>query len=176
VTRFGRIMVAVLTLLALTVPTARATPGGVGLSAGTLATYTATTRAVSYDRRVPPRALASVLRLSGAHRTLVTLTPLGLLPNHEYGAHVHTAPCGPRPADSGPHFQHVPSADPAAANPANEIWLDFTTDATGTGVALATVDWTFTERQAHSVVIHEHHTRAGGGAGARLACLDVDFR
>jgi Cu-Zn family superoxide dismutase len=70
----------------------------------------------------------------------------------------------------------VPSADPAFANPDNEIWLDFTTDATGAAIALTTVDWTFTGRQARSVVIHEHRTQHGGAAGARVACLNVDFR
>ncbi len=175
-TRFGRITIAMFTLLALSVSTVRAAPPGVGLVAGSIGAYATTARAVTYDRRVPAGAVATVLRLSGPHRTLVSLTPVGLLPHREYGAHVHTMPCGAHPAEAGPHYQNVPSSDPASANPDNEIWLDFTTDATGTAIALTTVDWTFTERQAHSVVIHEHHTHRGGAAGARLACLNVDFR
>lgn len=175
-TRFSRITAAVFTLIALTIPTARATPAGLGLVSGSFETYSASAQAVTYDRRVPVGATATVLRLSGAHRTLVSLTPLGLTPNREYGAHVHTRPCGPNPADAGPHYQHVPSTDPVFANPDNEIWLDFHTDATGTALSMSTVDWTFTDRQAQSVVIHEHHTHPGGVAGARLACLNVDFR
>ncbi|WNV91131.1 superoxide dismutase [Umezawaea sp. Da 62-37] len=113
--------------------------------------------------------------------TFVLLHTEGLLPNRAYGAHAHTKPCGLNAADSGPHFQHVPggATDPAFANPDNEIWLDFTTNAKGSGLAITQVDWTFTDRRAASVVIHAEHTHTGSGtagtAGARLACLSVPF-
>jgi len=113
--------------------------------------------------------------------TFVLLHTEGLLPNRAYGAHAHTKPCGLNPADSGPHFQHVPggATDPVYANPDNEIWLDFTTNAKGSGLAVAQVDWTFTDRRAASVVVHAEHTHTGAGhagtAGARLACLSVPF-
>ncbi|GAA4423127.1 hypothetical protein GCM10023148_24840 [Actinokineospora soli] len=126
--------------------------------------------------RVPVGARASVMSLPVGGRTAVVLLVTGLRPGSHYGAHVHVRPCGPRPADSGPHFQHVPdpvqpSVDPAYANPRNEVWLDLTTDAAGTGIASSVVDWTFADRPAASVVLHEHHTQVGGSAGPRLACL-----
>ncbi|UNO42322.1 superoxide dismutase family protein [Streptomyces sp. MST-110588] len=116
--------------------------------------------------------------------TTVVLRLKGLVPDRTYGAHVHTKPCGPQPADSGPHYQNVPdpvqpSTDPAYANPRNEVWLDFTTDEDGDGGAVARVDWHFRAGQARSVVVHEHATETepghAGMAGARLACVNVPF-
>jgi superoxide dismutase, Cu-Zn family len=132
--------------------------------------------AVTYDPRVPAGARASVMALPIGGRTVVVLLVSGLPPHAHHGAHVHVRPCGPAPADAGPHFQDVvdpvqPSVDPAYANPRNEVWLDFTADASGTALSSAVVEWTFDGRQADSVVLHEHHTQPGGGAGARLACL-----
>jgi Cu-Zn family superoxide dismutase len=135
----------------------------------------------SYDPRVPAGARASVVSAPVGDGTVVLLGTTGLLPNRDYGAHAHVNPCGAAPADSGPHYQHVQggATDPAFANPRNEIWLDFTTDARGRGVAFARVDWQFGERRARSVVLHEEHTHTepghAGTAGARLACINVPF-
>src|SRR4051812_2826208 len=117
--------------------------------------------------------------------TKVTLRVRGLLPNRAYGAHVHTNACGATGAAAGPHFQYVvdpvqPSVDPAYANPENEIWLDFTTDARGNAIGRADVDWQFpSNRRGNSVVIHAEHTHTepgmAGMAGARVACLTVPF-
>ncbi|QKV77453.1 superoxide dismutase [Amycolatopsis sp. Hca4] len=132
---------------------------------------------------VPPGARAHVFGVS-ATGTTTLLFVTGLLPGRAYGAHAHTQPCGAAGDAAGPHFQHVPdpvkpSVDPAYANPRNEIWLDFTTDRAGTGFARSTVDWRVTDRRPKSVVVHETHTHIdpghAGTAGARLACLDVDF-
>ncbi|EME51433.1 superoxide dismutase family protein [Amycolatopsis decaplanina] len=134
---------------------------------------------------VPPGARAHVFGLtSKAFGTSTALLVTGLLPNREYGAHAHTKPCGATGDLAGPHYQNVedpvkPSVDPAYANPRNEIWLDLTTDAAGRGVAVSKVDWTFTDRRANSIVIHETHTHTdpghAGTAGARLACVTVGF-
>jgi Cu-Zn family superoxide dismutase len=114
----------------------------------------------------------------------VLLSVQGLLPQRQYGAHVHVKACGPNPADSGPHFQNVPdpvqpSVDPKYANSHNEVWLDLTTDRTGNGVAFARVPWGFGARRAGSVVVHATHTHTdpghAGTAGARLACLNAEF-
>ncbi|MGW3993034.1 superoxide dismutase [Amycolatopsis sp. NPDC004772] len=132
---------------------------------------------------VPAGAQAHVFGVSAAGTTTL-LFVTGLWPGRTYGAHAHTQPCGATGDAAGPHFQHVPdpvkpSVDPAYANPRNEIWLDFTTDRAGTGFARSTVDWTFAGRRAKSVVVHETHTHSdpghAGTAGARLACLNVDF-
>lgn len=143
------------------------------------------------SERVPVGAWARVQAVyNAAGDTIVTLHVRGLKPNEEYGAHAHQNSCHPTdPLAAGGHFQHVPfpegssATDPAFANPANEIWLDFTTDEAGNGVAQAKLPWQFSpERAAGSVMIHQSHTHTGfdpggaaGTAGPRLACLSVDF-
>ncbi|MGP3989893.1 superoxide dismutase family protein [Streptomyces sp. 3N207] len=139
--------------------------------------------AVTYDRsKVPAGAGIMVARKATEHRTTVRLQVRGLLPNRTYGAHVHTKPCGARPDDSGPHYQHrkdpvQPSTDPRYANPRYEVWLDFTTDHKGRGEAVSRHNWTFREGKARSVVLHEMRTSTkpghAGQAGARLACFSV---
>jgi Cu-Zn family superoxide dismutase len=116
--------------------------------------------------------------------TEIKLTVSGLLPEHQYGAHVHTRPCGAKAADAGPHYQNLkdtvnPSVDPAFANATNEIWLDFTTDATGAADTTATVSWRFRTGEANATVIHATHTMTEAGkagtAGDRLACVTTAF-
>lgn len=149
---------------------------------------TADADAVTYDEvAVPVGSRADVDTDDDDGRTTVTLTVTGLEPNRDFGAHVHTRPCGPNPADAGPHYQNMvdpaatpdsPSTDPAYANPQNEIWLDFTTDESGNARVMSTVDWEFRDDEAESVVIHDHHTMTAPGeagmAGDRLACIDED--
>jgi Cu-Zn family superoxide dismutase len=120
----------------------------------------------------------AVLTPSG--KTIVTLVVDGFAPDRELGSHVHQKPCGATGADAGGHYQNVPSTDPAAGNPANEVWLDFATDADGHGEATAVVDWQPKQDGAHpfgasSVVVHRDETAPGGAAGPRLACLTVPF-
>jgi Cu-Zn family superoxide dismutase len=116
--------------------------------------------------------------------TTVTLNVRGLVPNRAYGAHAHAMPCGPTGEAAGPHFQHTPdpvkpSVDPAFANSANEIWLDFKTDAQGNATTASTVPWVFTNAKAASVVIHADPTQTtpgkAGTAGARVGCVSVGF-
>lgn len=159
---------------------------GVTIASGTIGPYEPAAPGVTYDGVLAPAgARLSVLGFSGPRYTTVLLTTKALLPNRQYGAHVHVRPCGPSPADSGPHFQNdkdpvQPSVDPAYANPRNEIWLDFTTDQRGGGFAVAAVPWQFGDREAASVVVHATHTHTdpghAGTAGARLACLNADFQ
>lgn len=144
--------------------------------------------AVTYDEvAVPVGSRADVETDDDDGRTTVTLTVTGLQPNRDFGAHVHTRPCGPDPSDSGPHYQNQvdpaatpdsASTDPAYANPQNEVWLDFTTDESGNARATSTVDWEFRDDEAESVVIHDRHTMTASGeagmAGDRLACIDED--
>jgi Cu-Zn family superoxide dismutase len=153
---------------------------------GTFTAYAPGAPAVTYrPDLVPAGARAHVFSLSAAHAgTTTTLVVTGLRPGRAYGAHAHAQPCGATGDAAGPHFQYAPdpakpSVDPAYANPRNEIWLDFTTDRLGTGFARSAVGWTFGERRARSVVVHETHTHTdpghAGTAGARLACVDVGF-
>lgn len=139
----------------------------------------------NYDKALVPDG-AKVFVAENVHDglTTVVLDVRGLVPNHAYGAHAHAKPCGPKPEDSGSHFQHnadpvKPSVNPAFANPMNEIWLDFTTDAKGNATKASTVDWTFGAAPASSVVIHAEPTQTAPGkagtAGARAACVSIAF-
>ncbi|WP_098957709.1 superoxide dismutase family protein [Pseudonocardia sp. N23] len=144
------------------------------------------TAAITYKPDlVPVGASVAVSSRSGGGSSTVTLTVTGLEPDHHYGAHAHSKPCGAAAADSGPHFQNkkdpvTPSVDPAFANPQNEIWLDLSTGGSGAASATSTVAWDFTDAAApKSVVVHANHTSMepgkAGTAGDRLACVNVAF-
>ncbi|WP_028920966.1 superoxide dismutase family protein [Pseudonocardia acaciae] len=149
------------------------------------ATFGTDDAASNYDKTLVPNGAKMVVAeyiYDGS--TTVTLNVRGLVPNRAYGAHAHAMPCGPKGDDAGPHFQHEtdpvkPSVDPNYANPRNEIWLDFTTDAQGNATAATTVPWVFSNARAASVVIHADSTQTGPGkagtAGARAGCLSVGF-
>jgi Cu-Zn family superoxide dismutase len=131
----------------------------------------------------PAAQLATSSKLENG-KTTVTLTVTGLLPDTKYGSHVHTKPCGAKPADSGPHYQNEkdpvsPSVDSKYANANNEIWLDFTTDDKGAATSSATVGWEFRKGEANAIVVHATHTLTehgkAGTAGDRLACLTKTF-
>lgn len=149
------------------------------------ATFGKDDAATSYDKAlVPEGAKVVVAEYIYDGSTTVTLNVRGLVPNRVYGAHAHAMPCGPKGDDAGPHFQHrpdpvTPSVDPNYANPRNEIWLDFTTDAQGNATTATTVPWVFSNERAASVVIHAEATQTAPGkagtAGARVACLSVGF-
>lgn len=140
--------------------------------------------AVTYDSAVPAGAKVTVAQWLVDGRMSVRLWVDGVESKRSFGAHVHTKPCGAEPDDSGPHYQHKvdpvqPSVDPQFANPTNEIWLDFDSNARGEGRAESWQKWNFRAGQARSVVIHEHTTHTGEGhagqAGDRLACVTVPF-
>ncbi|MFC5952313.1 superoxide dismutase family protein [Pseudonocardia lutea] len=173
--------------------TAQAAPAAGGASAGAEqdvdveATFGTTGEAITYrPDLVPAGATAKVTSSTEGNSSTVTLAVTGLVPNRTYGSHAHQKPCGPAAPDSGPHFQHVadpvtPSVDPAYANPQNEVWLDFTTDAQGNASVTATqAEWAFTDQAApQSVVIHAMKTATepgkAGTAGDRVGCVTVDF-
>ncbi|MYT18346.1 MULTISPECIES: superoxide dismutase family protein [unclassified Streptomyces] len=153
--------------------------------AGQFAPPTASTpwNAVTYDMNsVPAGSGITVSKYADNTLTVLALAVSGLRAGHTYGAHVHTKPCGNRPADAGPHYQdrkdpHQPSVDPTYANAKNEVWLDFTTNAKGDGAAVSLNHFKFRPGEARSVVIHEHKTETGphtaGIAGARMACFTL---
>jgi superoxide dismutase, Cu-Zn family len=141
---------------------------------------------VRYSTAIPVGSTARVTAVyNAAGSSIIVLQVRGLAPNTAYGAHAHANACGATGSAAGPHYQHVqdphqPSSDPAYANPQNEIWLDFETDSEGNGTGTAKVDWQFSpDRRPGSVIIHAEQTHTGptdsGTAGARLACLTVNF-
>jgi Cu-Zn family superoxide dismutase len=144
-----------------------------------------TTIAATYDRtQVPLGAKAKIDVMVAGKATEVTMQVTGLQPDRSYGAHLHKASCGAKPADAGSHYQnvadpHQPSTDPRFANPNNEVWLDVMTDAQGSARSKAVVPFVFRAggEGPHSLVIHAmktmHAAGKAGTAGARLACVDL---
>ncbi|GII03937.1 superoxide dismutase family protein [Planobispora takensis] len=153
-----------------------APPGVKLVGGGPLGAPAAGSAAVAYDRKlVPSGASARVTAESGAVLATSTITVEGFLPRRTYGVHLHTKPCGPKPDDSGPHYQHA--HDHASAD--NEVWLDFTTDGQGAATATARQDWAFPpDRAPRSMVIHAERTKAAGAkagsAGRRIACVTLN--
>jgi Cu-Zn family superoxide dismutase len=154
-----------------------------GVVLGTFLPYRPGATAATYDPAVVPAgATAEVLAAPAAGGVVVELAVGGMVPHRAYGAHLHTQPCAAVPAAAGPHYQHrrdprTPSVDPAYANPRNEVWLDFTTDATGSAEVSATQEWAFTGTPPRSLVVHAQRTRTGPGeagtAGDRAACMTL---
>ncbi|BCJ45592.1 hypothetical protein Aiant_62490 [Actinoplanes ianthinogenes] len=152
----------------------------------TFQTWKPGVQAVTYDPAVVPVGATAQVAFSSTGQNLwVELEVTGLVPGHAYGAHMHVAGCGRDPKAAGPHYQHrpdpvSPSVDPAYANPANEIWLDFTADARGAATVRHEQQWMFADdRLPKSLVLHAETTRTGPGvagmAGARVGCLDLPF-
>jgi Cu-Zn family superoxide dismutase len=141
----------------------------------------------SYDTELVPEGATAELTLRAeADRTNVRLSVTGLVPNHGYGAHLHTKPCGADAEAAGPHYQNkpdpaakdAPSTDPAYANSTNEVWLDFTADSLGEASNSVQVPWVeTTKRRPNSLVIHAEQTKTeageAGSAGARVGCLTL---
>jgi superoxide dismutase, Cu-Zn family len=189
---------------ALTVATGASVPASATAPAGSTARYSVSTgtfdvpatatSAFTYDvTQVPVGARIVVQAVKIAHhKTLIRLRVRGLLPGETYGAHVHYLACGATGAAAGAHYQNTPdpatggsetvsSTNPAYANPTNEVWLDFVTDAKGKGRAYTVVDWRLRPPAAgttRSVILHIDPTSTGGtvppgNAGARLGCLNA---
>lgn len=161
------------------------------VAAGTFQPFRAGSTAITYDPAVvPPGATAQVAIATTPAFMTVRLTGAGLIPRRAYGAHLHTRPCTGVPAEAGSHYQHEPdpaavasppSVDPAYANPRNEVWLDFTADATGAVAAASEVRWSFRPGEAaRSLIIHAQQTKTAAGvagtAGPRVACLTLPAR
>ncbi len=167
-------------------PPANAAPPASHITTGVFLVPEIASNAVTYDpAKVPQNATATVTESVHGSQTVVTLNVTGLQPSTEYGVHATTEPCGTQPGSAGARYQNrpdpagVPSTDPEYANTSNELWLDFTTTPAGTAYSTRTLGWTFRPGEARSLVFLDHLTSTGthdaGDAGARLACLDVDF-
>lgn len=91
-----------------------------------------------------------------------------------FGAHLHVGPCvaGNGAAALG-HYNHSGTV-PATVDDRTEIWLDVTINAEGNGRSVSRVDWA-PLAGARSVVVHANPTAPDGTAGARLACLPVEW-
>ena len=117
------------------------------------------------------------LTLVGTDATQAVFVVHGVDPSvagRTFGAHLHVGPCvqGNGAAALG-HYNHSTTAPPTV-NDQTEIWLDVTINDGGNGQSMARVDWA-PSAGARSVVIHANPTAADGTAGARLACLPVEW-
>ncbi len=106
---------------------------------------------------------ASLERADGGTTTSLKVT--GLEPKTAYVAHLHTQGCD-QADPGGPHFRFEPSG---SEEPPNEIHLEFSSDAAGSGKAKASSDLEVPLGEAGSVVLHEaeehdaHTTAAAAG-------------
>jgi Cu-Zn family superoxide dismutase len=161
---------------------------GAAADGQTFAPWKAGGAAVTYDQAlVPAGATAAVSAGKADAGVKVRLAVTGLTPRRGYGAHLHTDPCAATAAAAGPHYQHnpdpkaiasPPSVDPKFANPRNEVWLDFTTDAKGAATVTATQIWPFDEiNPPRSLILHAETTKTAAGkagtAGARVGCVTL---
>jgi Cu-Zn family superoxide dismutase len=96
-----------------------------------------------------------------APKTEVTLTVEGLKASTAYGVHVHDHSCAFKTPGGG-HYELDPTA---AAGQANEIWLNFTSDASGKGTGTASPAH-LARPEAGSIVIHDPDA-------SRVACIDL---
>lgn len=136
--------------------------------------------AIAYDRKLAPEgAQASLTAESVGGKTVSSLVVEGMLPDRHYGAHLHAKPCGAKPDDAGPHYQHAThGADAKKASEKNEVWLDLKTDKSGTGRATSRQSWALDPANLpRSLVLHAEPTKKSGpetgSAGPRVACLTL---
>lgn len=154
---------------------------------GVLAEPESADSAYTYADGAPEGAEMTVMVTEGEDATTFALEVTDFEPDRGYAVHAHVNPCGETGDDAGPHYQDEvdpaatpdePSADPAYANPENEVWLDLSTDAEGAGEAEAEVPFTLADDAPASIVVHEEMKTAtgpgdAGMAGDRIACLDM---
>ena len=119
------------------------------------------------------RGLATGVRRPG--QTVVVLNIKGLdqaAAGTTFGAHVHIGPCTIN--DGGAALGHYNHGGGISSE--TEVWLDFTVTAGGTGHSTAIVPFDIPDQAAASIVVHELPTNPTTGlAGARIACLGIDF-
>lgn len=124
------------------------------------------------------RAQVALTRQGDKTTTVLTVHGIGAAAlGHTYGAHLHEGVCraGDGAAALG-HYNHTKEQGlPVVIDAATEIWLDFTVVGAGEGRAVSHVPFAPTPA-ARSVVIHAQPTDPiTGTAGARLACLPVQW-
>ncbi len=108
----------------------------------------------------------------GATRVALRLRGLdAAAAGNRYGAHIHVGPCvAGDGAAAGPHYNAG-----GGVSEETEVWLDFVIGANGTAAASTTVPFVIAPGTAQSLVIHALPTDPTGAAGARIACLPVEF-
>lgn len=177
---FGRRLalgaVAGVAALALAVPTAQADDGGHDDDRRIRAAGPLRDLRLALDPTDGATAQVKVEQEDG--ETEVSLKIQGLdrgSVGRQLGAHVHVGPCvAGNGGAAGPHFNITSGSTPV--NEETEVWLDIVIGRNGTARAEAEVPFVISPGGAGSVVIHINPTTPGTGvAGARIACLPVQF-
>lgn len=123
-------------------------------------------------------AKAQVLLQTSASTSRVGLVVRGIDPAQaglRFGAHLHIGPCVTDNGAAALGHYNVSTAIPAVINDQTEVWLDFTVNSDGEGRSGARVPFVPVAAE-RSVVIHALPTNpVTGAAGARLACLPVEW-
>ncbi|MDH3681651.1 MAG: superoxide dismutase family protein [Acidimicrobiia bacterium] len=112
---------------------------------------------------------------TGSGKTKIRLQVAGIegQRGRTFGVHVHVGPCVEGDgAAAGPHF-NITGGD--VVSPETEIWLGVEIDRRGRGRSRSRVEFEINADIAKSIVIHEQPTAPDGAAGARLACLPLQF-
>ncbi len=130
---------------------------------------------LSSDANATDGASAQVYAVApGNGSTYVYLVLTGMDPasaGTTYGAHVHVGQCqAGNGAAAGPHYN---TGGPAS--PQTEVWLDFTVLPGGIAIGQTVVPFEIPAGGAGAVVVHALPTAPGGAAGARIACIPVQF-
>ncbi len=122
------------------------------------------TTKMGVERNYEVTGKAQMKRLPGGDtgKTIVDLNVKGLHPNEKYPVHVHNLPCGEK--GGGGHYQHEKGGK---VDDVNEIWLTFTSDASGAGSSQAEHGHV-ARSDAQSIVIHDSTADK-----ARIACIDL---
>ncbi len=164
-----------------------AIPIALALGAGSAAPVMAAPAAQTFAAPLSDLLLATSGPLDGASARLImtshdgsttfVLIVTGIDPAaaaNTYGAHLHVGPCiAGEPATAGPHYNST-GQPPTVVSDQTEVWLDFTVNAGGVGVATTTVPFVPLAGD-RSVFIHQEPTSPTGGAGGRQACLPVNI-
>ncbi len=131
----------------------------------------ATTVAGPFDAA---RAKLTIAAKDGTQTTLIVHGVDPAVSGRTFGAHLHNGPCIENDGAAAlGHYNHS-GTSPLTVSDRTEIWLDVTIDDEGNARSTSHVDWAL-QAGAHSVVIHANPTAPDGTAGARLACLPVEW-
>jgi superoxide dismutase, Cu-Zn family len=134
-------------------------------------------------------ARATAMLIGIDNTTFVKVQIKGLEHKGEFGAHLHTGPCGLDSAGAatvGGHYNVSPKDAGGlftVINNQTEVWLNFDVNSGGDATATATVPFVPTAGE-RSITFHATATvtelkdggPAVGTAGAKLACLPLDIK
>jgi hypothetical protein len=137
-------------------------PSGATIMGGALNNLAAGTAAA-----LTIKGSATITRAGGDGISVVRLSVSGLAPNTTYPSHVHASPCAT--AEGGVHYKQNINVTEVTPSPANEMWLNFTTSATGHADVRLQVPHV-ARADAMSIVIHDPVTPT-----TRLACVDLSL-